>query len=130
MRTHLLVAVLLSLVVPFAGCSPTSTARSSTSSTNEGTLDAVCSATAEQMRVPRSRINGKTSLGDLKADELDSVELVLALEQKFSIEIPDSAIPKLTGGTDWNTGRQKVTMEALAQLVDRLRGVGGGAKSN
>jgi acyl carrier protein len=77
--------------------------------------------------VPRSRINGKTSLGDLKADELDSVELVLALEQKFSIEIPDSAIPKLTGGTDWNTGRQKVTMEALAQLVDRLRGVGGNA---
>jgi acyl carrier protein len=32
---------------------------------------------------------------DLKADSLDVIEVVLALEEEFSIEIPDEAVEKI-----------------------------------
>jgi acyl carrier protein len=37
---------------------------------------------------------------DLGADSLDTVELVMALEEKFSIEIPDEDAEKITTVSD------------------------------
>ena len=45
---------------------------------------------AEQLGVPESDVtNEKAFVADLGADSLDTVELVMALEDEFSIEIPD-----------------------------------------
>lgn len=50
----------------------------------------------EQLAVDKSAITDDSHIYDeLGADSLDGVELVLALEEKFKIEIPDSASEKI-----------------------------------
>ena len=47
---------------------------------------------AEQLGVEESQVtNEKAFVADLGADSLDTVELVMAFEEEFSIEIPDDA---------------------------------------
>ena len=41
-------------------------------------------------------IPGASFVEDLGADSLDTVELVMALEEEFDIEIPDEAAEKIT----------------------------------
>ena len=52
---------------------------------------------AEQMAVDKEKINPETSfVNDLGADSLDTVELVMALEEEFETEIPDEQAEKIT----------------------------------
>ena len=45
---------------------------------------------AEQLQVDKSEIKENTSLlKDLEADSLDAVEIIMAIEDEFGIEIPD-----------------------------------------
>jgi acyl carrier protein len=47
---------------------------------------------AEQLSVdPSEVVPGASFANDLGADSLDTVELVMALEEEFDIEIPDEA---------------------------------------
>jgi len=51
---------------------------------------------AEQLGVEKERINAETSfVNDLGADSLDTVELVMELEEEFDITIPDDAAEKI-----------------------------------
>ena len=51
---------------------------------------------AEQLGVEESQvINNKAFIADLGADSLDTVELVMALEDAFEIEIPDEDAEKI-----------------------------------
>lgn len=51
---------------------------------------------AEQLGVDPDKITGKTSfVNDLGADSLDTVELVMELEEEFDINIPDDAAENL-----------------------------------
>jgi len=51
---------------------------------------------ADQLGVEEEAITMNTSFEDLNADSLDIVELLMALEEEFDIEIPDEDAEKLT----------------------------------
>ena len=51
----------------------------------------------EQLSVNQDQITRDASfIDDLGADSLDTVELVMALEEEFGIEIPDEEAEKIT----------------------------------
>jgi acyl carrier protein len=51
---------------------------------------------AEQLGVEKDKISDETSfVNDLGADSLDTVELVMELEEEFDINIPDDAAEKI-----------------------------------
>lgn len=52
---------------------------------------------AEQLGVKEDEISNEASfVDDLGADSLDTVELVMALEEEFKTEIPDEEAEKIT----------------------------------
>ena len=52
---------------------------------------------AEQLGVDESEVKPESSfIDDLGADSLDTVELVMALEEAFETEIPDEEAEKIT----------------------------------
>jgi len=52
---------------------------------------------AEQLSTSEDQISSTSSfVDDLGADSLDTVELVMALEEEFDLEIPDEEAEKIT----------------------------------
>ncbi|MCA9105227.1 MAG: acyl carrier protein [Planctomycetales bacterium] len=52
---------------------------------------------AEELSVEKDKIRPETTfINDLGADSLDIVELIMALEEEFDINIPDDAAEKIT----------------------------------
>ncbi len=63
--------------------------------------DKVKSIIAEQLGVkPEEVTPGASFIDDLGADSLDTVELVMAFEEEFGIEIPDEDAEKITSVGD------------------------------
>lgn len=57
----------------------------------------VKSIVAEQLGVKEDEVTNEASfVDDLGADSLDTVELVMALEEEFETEIPDEEAEKIT----------------------------------
>lgn len=55
----------------------------------------------EHLGVDESKVSLKASfIDDLGADSLDTVELVMAFEEEFGIEIPDDAAEKIVTVND------------------------------
>ena len=64
---------------------------------NEGIEERVKKVVEEQLSVNQDQITREASfIDDLGADSLDTVELVMALEEEFGIEIPDEEAEKIT----------------------------------
>ena len=58
--------------------------------------DRVIDIVADQLGVDKEKISPETSfVNDLGADSLDTVELVMELEEEFDINIPDDAAEKI-----------------------------------
>lgn len=58
--------------------------------------DRVVDIVAEQLGVDKEKVTPETSfVNDLGADSLDTVELVMELEEEFDISIPDDAAEKI-----------------------------------
>ena len=56
----------------------------------------VISIVADQLGVEKEKVTPETSfINDLGADSLDTVELVMELEEEFDITIPDDAAEKI-----------------------------------
>jgi acyl carrier protein len=72
--------------------------------------DQVRGIIAEQLGVKADEIKNDASfVDDLGADSLDTVELVMALEEEFETEIPDEEAEKITTvqqAIDYITARQ------------------------
>lgn len=64
---------------------------------NEATInERVKRIVMEQLNVPESQVTDSAMfVDDLGADSLDTVELVMALEEEFNIEIPDEQAEKI-----------------------------------
>ena len=66
---------------------------------------------AEQLGVKLEQVTSNASfVDDLGADSLDTVELVMALEEEFETEIPDEDAEKITTvqqAIDYVTARRK-----------------------
>jgi acyl carrier protein len=61
------------------------------------TLEKVKKIIVEQLGVDEEEVTAKASfVDDLGADSLDTVELVMAFEEEFDIEIPDEDAEKIT----------------------------------
>ena len=59
--------------------------------------DRVKTIVSEQLGVEKEGIKSEASfVGDLGADSLDIVELIMALEEEFGTEIPDEEAEKIT----------------------------------
>ncbi len=59
--------------------------------------DRVKKIVAEQLGVTEDEVSNEASfVDDLGADSLDTVELVMALEEEFETEIPDDEAEKIT----------------------------------
>ena len=57
----------------------------------------VISIVMEHLGVEKDKVTENSSfIDDLGADSLDTVELVMAFEEEFSIEIPDDAAENIT----------------------------------
>jgi acyl carrier protein len=64
--------------------------------TNDKVLDKVAEIIAEQLGVDKAEVKADASFtDDLGADSLDIVELVMALEEEFGMEIPDEDSEKI-----------------------------------
>jgi acyl carrier protein len=64
----------------------------------------------EQLGVDEAQVNAEASfIDDLGADSLDTVELVMAFEDKFDIEIPDEDAEKM-----------RTVGDAMAYLKEKL----------
>lgn len=59
-------------------------------------LEKVKGIVVEQLGVESDEVKGdSTFIDDLGADSLDIVELIMAFEEEFNIEIPDEAAEKI-----------------------------------
>ena len=60
------------------------------------TLEKVQAIVVEHLGVEKDKVTDSASfIDDLGADSLDTVELVMAFEEEFEIEIPDDAAEKI-----------------------------------
>ena len=61
------------------------------------TFDKVKEIIIDKLGVEEEKINSEASfVDDLGADSLDTVELIMQLEEEFGIEIPDDDAEKIT----------------------------------
>jgi acyl carrier protein len=75
-----------------------------------GTEDRLAEIIAEQLGITRAEIVPEASfIDDLGADSLDIVELVMAMEERFDIEIPDDDAEKI-----------QTIGDAMSYVKDRL----------
>ncbi len=79
---------------------------------------------AEQLGVKAEQVTNDASfVDDLGADSLDTVELVMALEEEFEIEIPDEDAEKITTvqqAIDYINERRSKVLDLATRGVARL----------
>ncbi|KAG9443703.1 hypothetical protein H6P81_015043 [Aristolochia fimbriata] len=73
------------------------------------TLQAVQSTIAKQLSIDECTVTPQTKFADLGADSLDTVEIMMALEEKFGVSIGD-------GGAE-----NVATVQDAADLIEKVK---------
>ena len=72
-------------------------------------MEKVCQIVKKQLAVPdNTEVCGATKFSDLGADSLDTVEIVMGLEEEFDISVEESSAQAIA------------TVEDAAALIDEL----------
>ena len=72
---------------------------------NDGIISKVKDIIADSLGVNASEVVASASfIDDLNADSLDVVELVMAIEKEFDLEIPDDEAEKILQGIEFGQG--------------------------
>lgn len=80
------------------------------------TLDKVCDIVKSQLALSDDKpLTPESKFSDLGADSLDTVEIVMALEEEFKISVEEENAGNIT------------TVQEAADLIERLAGVEGSA---
>lgn len=87
-----------------------------------GDLLLVQEVIAAQLKAKPEDIDPQKTLGDLGADELDVVEVVMELEDRLKISISDEALAKVAGTDKPNELVSRLTVAQLAGVVTSSRG--------
>ena len=80
------------------------------------TVDRVRSEVAAILKKDSAQIDVTKPLVAQGADELDIVEIVMAVEEAFEVEIPDSAV-----GENIGEASATLTVRKLAEIVSKLQ---------
>lgn len=60
------------------------------------TFEKVVDILSKQLGIEKNKVDKNTNIAtDLGADSLDLVEILMSLEDEFSVSIPDEAIPEI-----------------------------------
>lgn len=79
-------------------------------------IDRVRKEAAKILKKDAAQVDVSKPLAALGADELDTVEIVMAVEEAFNVEIPDDVI---AGKSDEVS--KTLTLQKLAELVSRQK---------
>lgn len=63
-------------------------------------IDRVLSVVKSNQKVDASKVSETATFKDVGLDSLDEVEVVMALEEEFALEIPDADADKIRSATD------------------------------
>ncbi|KAI9128704.1 hypothetical protein K1719_000187 [Acacia pycnantha] len=73
------------------------------------TVDKVCEIVRKQLALPaESTVNGESKFATLGADSLDTVEIVMGLEEEFGISVEEESAQKIT------------TVQEAADMIENL----------
>ncbi|CAM6045125.1 unnamed protein product [Sphagnum compactum] len=75
---------------------------------NADTLEVVSTLIAEQLAIDVSQVQAESKFTDLGADSLDTVEIMMALEEKFDIQLGE------------DNAEQIVTVQHAADLIQEV----------
>ncbi len=64
------------------------------------TFEKLAKIISEQFEISTAEITMETTIDDLGADSLDLIDLVMSIEDEFSVEVPDTAMEELNSVGD------------------------------
>ncbi|XP_078171751.1 acyl carrier protein 3, chloroplastic-like [Carex rostrata] len=88
---------------------PSSLRLSISCAAKQETVDKVCDIVRKQLAIPaETTITGESKFSDLGADSLDTVEIVMGLEESFDISVDEASAQDIT------------TVKDAAEMIDNL----------
>jgi len=99
------------------------TAQPAAGASTSGSVSAaeVCSVVAEVLGVKAGEISPETTLVELAVDDLDLVEIIMELEDKYGISISDEMIEREAGGAKIADLPKALKVANLVNLVSEAK---------
>eukprot|EP00954_Amorphochlora_amoebiformis_P015631 1226408-Amorphochlora_amoeboformis.AAC.1 len=70
--------------------------RMSVHASNEDVFAKVQDIVSEQLSIEKEKVTETSTFADLGADSLDTVEIVMAIEEAFGVEVPEDAAAEMS----------------------------------